>query len=161
MLTVIGIVINSTSLRSVPATRSPARSPARRLSSPVGTYTAQGWRVPPSAAGSQLQIKLPPVGAGRRGQRTRARRRFPRDARMSAATRPHALARRDPRTPSLADRRQPPCTASRGARSPGWRTPGRRRLRRGARRAPSSAPPPPASLPPSAPLCCCCCGRQM
>lgn len=145
-LTVIRIVINSTSPRPVPATRWPAGPPAGRPSPPVGTYTAQGRRVPPSAAGSQLQIKLPAVGGGPRGQRTKARRRFPREARVSAATRPRALPRRPPslcRAPAAAAhselRGEEPGVADASQTQPATRSPARAEL----------SSPPPASLPPS------------
>ncbi|XP_052573203.1 translation initiation factor IF-2-like [Peromyscus californicus insignis] len=129
-----------------PLARWPAGPPARRPSPPGGTYTAQGRRVPPSAAGSQLQIKLPAVGGGPRGQRTKARRRFPRGARVSAATRPRALPRRPPglcRAPAAAAhselRGEEPGVADASQTQPATRSPARAEL----------SSPPPASLPPS------------
>lgn len=136
-LTVIRMVINSPSQRPVPATRSPARRPSPPAG---GTYTAQGRRVPPSAAGSQLQIKLPAVGGGPRGQRTRARRGSPREARVSAASRPRALSRRPPalcRAPAAAahseQRDDEPGVADASQTQPATRSPARAEL---------SSPPP-------------------
>lgn len=148
-MTVIRIIINSNSQRPVPAARPP--------NPPAGTYTAQGRRVPPSATGSELQIKLPVVSAGPRGEGARARRLFPRKARVSGTTRPRALATR-PR--SRAAERLRPLGATHSelrCEEPVLGNASQTQPPRRAQDLRSTAPP--ASLPPL--FCCCCCGRQM
>lgn len=120
-LEILGRIIHAktTVTRTVINSNSPGPSPPparRQPRTPAGTYTAQGQRVPPSAAGSGLQIKLPVSSAGRGA---RARRGSPREARVAAAAR-HA------RSQEAAESRRPvpaaaraPRTASRGAKSPG------------------------------------------